>query len=87
MKITDAIYAKMDELGVNNAELARRCGVSPQTMCGRLKERRGMTLDVAMITLDGLDCALAVVPKSAKLPKYAILLDEHSEPYKQREGK
>ena len=84
MRITQAIIKEMEAQGVTNAEMARRCEVTPQTMCGRLHEKRAMSLDVIMDTLAALDLGLAVVPLGAKLPSYATAIDEHSVPYATR---
>ena len=84
MKVSEAISAKMDEIGVTNAEMARRCEVTPQTMCGRLHDRRAMSFDMVMDMLDVLGCSLAVVQRGTVLPKSAIVVDEHSEPYMRR---
>ncbi|MFP4145313.1 MAG: helix-turn-helix transcriptional regulator [Phycisphaeraceae bacterium] len=64
--LVDQIRTRIDELGLTQAELARRAGMSRQYLCDVLAGRRGLTLDAAHRLARQLDSRLELVPPPAR---------------------
>ena len=77
MKFMDAVSRIMvdESRRVTKAELARRRGVTPQTVNSMFSEGRKLSVDVAADTARVLDYRLVLMPCAAKLPAASFEID------------
>lgn len=62
MQPTEILKEIMKRSGTSQRTLARRMGIPPQTLNGRLNSKNGMTIDCYVAALDALGYDMKIVP-------------------------
>ena len=71
MKIQDAISTLIKESGLKKSEFARRIGITPQALNGRLTQE-GIGVNCVAEMVEKLNYRVVLVPDTAKLPAGSV---------------
>lgn len=75
MRVENAIKELMKTVHIKPVELARRLGVTAQTINGRLN-RPGMHTETTVQMANALNYRLVLIPDTAKLPEGSVEVTE-----------
>lgn len=83
MKTQEIIKSILQEKGMINADFARQLGITPATLCERLKtkDKREMSFDSFLTMLRSLGYSIEVVPNREKNPETGKLVESSLKTY------